>query len=77
MIFSSTEGGMLQKNLMVESLLFIGAEAGAGEKKPEPVKSRPAPQHWVPVPVTGTLSHANSFNRGGQIMIFEKWGEEG
>ena len=69
--------GCCKKNVMVESLLFIGAEAGAGEKKPEPVKSRPAPQHWVPVPVTGTLSHANSFNRGGQIMIFEKWGEEG
>ena len=38
---------------MVESLLFMGAGAeggaevgsGAGEKKPEPVKNRPAPQH--------------------------------
>ena len=28
-------------------LLFIGAGAGAGKKNnPEPVKNRPAPQHW-------------------------------
>ena len=32
---------------MVESLLFIGAGAGAGQKKTEPVKNRPAPQHCI------------------------------
>ena len=35
---------------MVERLIFIGAGAGAGEKKyqePEPAKNGPAPQHWL------------------------------
>ena len=41
---------LLKKNLTAESLLFIGAGAGASEKitrsqKPEPVKNGPAPQH--------------------------------
>ena len=34
---------------IVQSLLFIGVGAGAGEKKyPEPVKNGPAPQHGLP-----------------------------
>ena len=34
---------------MDESLLFIWAGAGAGEKNPEPIKSGPAPQHWYKI----------------------------
>ena len=45
MIFASKEGVVFEK--MVESLLVMGAGAGAGEKKkPETVKNGPAPQHW-------------------------------
>ena len=64
-----------KKCFIVESLLFIGAGAGAGEKKysePESVKNGPAPQHWVPIQghvstrvLTGTTPHRNWWARAG------------
>ena len=38
-------GCCFKKMVLVESLLLIGAGAGAGKKNPESVKNRPAPQH--------------------------------
>ena len=41
---------LLTKILMVESLLFLGVGAGAGEKNPGQLENGPAPQHCSPKP---------------------------
>ena len=53
MIFLLVRKVGCRKKCNGESLLFIGAGAaagvvaGEGQKKPEPVINRPAPQYWM------------------------------
>ena len=60
---------------MVESLLFIGAGAGAGEKNtPEPVKNGPAPQHWFLVSSRQLEGHLVVIL--GSLATFVSWSKK-
>ena len=51
----------------------MGAGAGAGEKKPEPVKNGPAPHHCIAVKLRN-YQPCNTKNIQGAVIPVEKLG---